>query len=328
MLSNTTLPPVVFIAVPGAPLPAALDALRAITNVVVVENAQSFRLAQGEAEVALVWDFQTDLLREVGARGLNWIHARSSGVDGLITPEIAQAPVVVTNTRGVYERPMAEYVLAALLFFAKDLRRTVRDQRARKWMQRPTEAIGARRALVLGAGPVGREITMMLRAVGMTVDVVGRRARGDETELGRVHAVDELDSLLARADDVILALPLTAQTEHILDSQRLGRTRPGIRIVNVGRGRLIDEHALLDALQSGHVGAAALDVFEHEPLRADHPFWAMDNVLVSPHLSGDALGWERAVIELFVDNLDRWSRGAELRNVVDKEAFAIAAARR
>jgi phosphoglycerate dehydrogenase-like enzyme len=163
----------------------------------------------------------------------------------------------------------------------------------------------------------------LLRAVGVTVDVMGRRARDDEPGLGRVHAVDELGTLLMQADDIIVALPLTAETQGILSAERLGQVRPGARIVNVGRGPLIDEQALLDALRSGHVGAAVLDVFEREPLPAGHPFWAMDNVLVSPHMSGDVLGWERAVIDLFLDNLDRWSRGAELRNVVGKQAFAV-----
>jgi phosphoglycerate dehydrogenase-like enzyme len=321
-----SLPSVIVISKPGASLPAELDALSSVANVLVARDAETLRQAREQANVALVWDFQTELLREVGPGGLEWIHANSIGVDAIMTPDVVRSPVVVTNTRGVYERPIAEFVLAALLFFTKELPRTIQDQRARVWGHRPTEPIADRRALVLGPGPVGREITLMLRAVGITVDVVGRRAREDEPELGRVHGQGELDALLGQADDVIVALPLTADTRGIVDADCLARFRTGARIINVGRGPLIDEDALLAALRSGRVGAAALDVFEQEPLPCDHPFWEMDNVLVSPHMSGDAFGWQRTVIDLFLDNMERWRSGRELRNVVDKQGFALGAA--
>jgi phosphoglycerate dehydrogenase-like enzyme len=315
---------VIFVGGPGAAAPAELEAVRAVADVLIADTAETLRSAEKQAEIALVWDVTTPLFREVGAGDLAWIHTNSIGVDALLTPELVHAATVITNTRGVYERPMAEFVLAALLHFSRDLHRTVSLQRAHEWRKRQGELIAERRALVLGPGAVGREITTLLRAVGITVDVVGRRARDDEPGLGRVHSVADLDLLLPEADDVIVALPLTADTERILDADRLTRLRRGARIVNVGRGALIDEQALLAGLKSGRIGAAALDVFVREPLPADRPFWDMENVLVSPHMSGDGAGWERRVIDLFLRNLDRWKAGDELENVVDKRAFGVA----
>jgi phosphoglycerate dehydrogenase-like enzyme len=175
--------------------------------------------------------------------------------------------------------------------------------------------------VLLGPGPVGRETAKLLRAAGMVVDVVGRRARED-AELGHVHAIDELDELLPSADDLVLALPLTEATRGIIDARRLALMRPGARVINVGRGALVVEDALLAAVRDGHLGAAALDVFEQEPLPSDHPFWAMDNVLVSPHMSGDLVGWRARVVDRFAANLRRWVAGEPLADVVDLRAHA------
>ena len=150
----------------------------------------------------------------------------------------------------------------------------------------------------------------------MIVDVVGRRGREDP-ELCQIHAIAEIDELLPRADDVVLALPLNKSTRQIIDARRLALMQTGARLVNVGRGALVDEAALLAAAQNGHLNAVALDVFEQEPLPAGHPFWAMDNVLVSPHMSGDLVGWRSRVADRFAANFRRWINGEPLADVVD-----------
>jgi phosphoglycerate dehydrogenase-like enzyme len=223
---------------------------------------------------------------------------------------------VVTISRGVCERPIAEWVLAVLLMFAKDLRRTLEFQRAARWVHREAEPLDGRRVLLLGPGPVGREITTLLRAAGMIVDVVGRSDREDPV-LGLVHAISQLDRLLPAADDVVLALPLNDSTRETIDARRLALMRRGARLVNVGRGALVDETALLAAARDRHLDAVALDVFEQEPLPAEHPFWTLDNVLVSPHMSGDLVGWRERVVDRFAANLRRWINGEPLVDVVD-----------
>jgi phosphoglycerate dehydrogenase-like enzyme len=315
------LPTVVVIFADANQLLPEFAALHEVARVVAVDNEEALRTAKHHADIALVWDFRSDLLKRVGAEGLAWVHTNSIGLEPVLTPAVLDGEVVVTNTRGVFEPPMAEWVLAALLFFAKDFRHTIELQRAAIWDHRMAGAIKGRRVVVLGPGGVGREIAVMLRAVGMSVEIVGRRDRTDP-ELGRVHGNDKLDDLLGDVDDLVVALPLTAATQRILNTERIARMPRGAHLVNVGRGSLVDEHALLEALRSGQIGAAALDVFETEPLPRDHPFWAMENVLVSSHMSGNVYGWHGQSMSLFIDNLARWTRNEPLRDVVDMRGFA------
>jgi phosphoglycerate dehydrogenase-like enzyme len=308
--------PKVIVVCPPDRDPPPIDKLRNEAEFVVARTADELRAAQPGVEILFLNDFRSDLLRIVGPGDLRWIHTSSIGVDALLTDAIIESGLVVSTSRNVCERPIAEWVLGVLLLFTKDLRRTLEFQRTAEWVHRETESLLGRRVLVLGPGPVGRETASLLRAAGMVVDVVGRRARED-AELGTVHAIDDLDELLPDADDVVLALPLREATRGIIDARRLALMRPGARLVNVGRGALIVEDALLAAAHDGHIGAAALDVFEQEPLPSDHPFWAMDTVVVSPHMSGDLVGWRERVVDRFGANLRRWIAGEPLDDVVD-----------
>jgi len=189
-------PRVIVVRDPDGELPSQLRALDELADVVAVATEDAFRRACRDAEIAFLWDFDTDLLRRTGPGSLKWIHTNSVGLDAVLTPAVADSPVVVTNTRGVFETPMAEWVLAVLLFFAKGLARTVDSQRAARWDYRLLEPVNGRRALIIGAGPVGRAIAHLLGQVGYLVRVVGRSERPD-AELGQVCAIDRLDDLLA-----------------------------------------------------------------------------------------------------------------------------------
>ena len=169
---------------------------------------------------------------------------------------------------------------------------------------------------MIGPGPVGRETTSLLRAAGMGVSVVGRSARED-AQLGGIAAFSDLDRLLGEADDVVLTLPLTEETRGLFDASNLAKMKPGARLVNVGRGAVVVEQDLVAAIDSGHLGGAALDVFEHEPLAAANPLWSRKNILVSPHASGDLIGWRGRVVDSFARNLERWKAGEPLQDVVD-----------
>lgn len=306
----------VVVVYPPEGTPPPVERLPADVDVLLVQSEKELRAALPGVEVMFLNDFRTELLRRVGPGDLRWIHTSSLGVDALLAPSIVDSQVVVTNSRGVCERPIAEWVLAAVLLFAKDIQRSIHLQMQQIWLHRETESVLDRRALVLGPGGVGRETTLLLRAAGMTVDVVGRTERIDP-DLGSIHAEAALDRLLPEVDDVVLALPLNDATRHIIDDRRLELMRPGARIFNVGRGALVDQDALAAALANGHIGAAALDVFDQEPLPSGHPLWTMDNVLVSPHMSGDLVGWRDRVVDSFAANLERWRAGAPLQNVVD-----------
>lgn len=315
-----SLPKVIVIVPPGADAPP-LDALHGEADFTVVRTADELRAAQPGVEIMFLNHYRTELLRQVGPGDLRWIHTSSIGVDALLTDEIIENEVVVTVSRGVCERPIAEWVLGVLLMFTKDLRRTIELQRSGQWIHRETEPLEGRRVLLLGLGLVGRETAKLLRAAGMKVDIVASCCREDE-ELGWIHQISDLDELLHAVDDLVLALPLTDDTEGIIDVRRLDALRQGARLVNIGRGPLVDEAALLESLRSGHLGGAALDVFAQEPLPGDHPFWAMDNVLVSPHMSGDLVGWRGRVVERFATNFRKWLADDALEDVIDLRSHA------
>lgn len=310
-----SLPKVIVIVQDGRPLPP-VERLESSADIVVVRTAEELRAAQPGAEILFLNDFRTKLLHEVGPGELRWIHTSSIGVDSLMSDEIVGSDILVSNSRGVCERPIAEWVLGVLLMFTKDLRTTIELQQSHTWQHRETEPLLGRRVLVIGPGPVGRETTSLLRAAGMGVSVVGRSARED-AQLGGIAAFSDLDRLLGEADDVVLTLPLTEETRGLFDASNLAKMKPGARLVNVGRGAVVVEQDLVAAIDSGHLGGAALDVFEHEPLAAANPLWSRKNILVSPHASGDLIGWRGRVVDSFARNLERWKAGEPLQDVVD-----------
>jgi phosphoglycerate dehydrogenase-like enzyme len=272
------------------------------------------------SEVLFLWDFWSDAVAGAWehADALRWVHIASAGVDRLLFPELIDGDVVVTNSRGVFDEPIAEYVLGLVLCFAKDLHTTLRLQADRRWRHRETEWISGARALVVGTGPIGRAIGRRLRAAGLTVGGLGRTGRSGDPDLGEIRPFGDLHDALAGADYVVLAAPLTDLTRDMIDAAALARMRPTARLINVARGQLVVEKALVEALTEGRIAGAALDVFATEPLAASSPLWELPDVIVSPHMSGDAQGWRDRLVELFVDNLARYRDGRELRNVVDK----------
>ncbi|HEY7593068.1 MAG TPA: D-2-hydroxyacid dehydrogenase [Actinophytocola sp.] len=273
------------------------------------------------ADVLFVWDFRSHALATAwpAADALRWVHAASAGVNHVLSPEVVSSEVVVTNSRGIFDEPMAEYVLTLALALAKDLPGTVRLQRDRRWRHRESERLGGRHALVAGTGPIGRAIGRKLAAVGMTVTGIGRRARETDPDLGSVLPMDRLADGLAEADYVVLAAPLTEQTRGMIDTAALSVMKPTARLINVGRGPLVVQDDLVEALAAARIAGAALDVFAAEPLPESSPLWTMENVIVSPHMSGDVVGWRSELVALFQDNLTRYLDGRPLRNVVDKQ---------
>ena len=268
------------------------------------------------ADVLLVWDFLSpavpDAWRAADTGAVRWVHTASAGVDKVTFPEILEHPAQITNARGVFDRPIAEYVTGVVLAFAKDLPTTLRLQGRREWRHRETSTVHGRTAVVVGSGPIGRAIADMLGAVGLRTELVGRRAAEG------VHAFDALPGLLPSADVLVLAAPLTDATRGMLDKAALDLLPDTARVVNVGRGGLVVEQDLVAALQGGRIAGAALDVFETEPLPADSPLWEMANVIVSPHMSGDVVGWRGMLVDQFLANLARYRAGEPLHNVVDK----------
>ncbi|MET9497715.1 D-2-hydroxyacid dehydrogenase [Streptomyces sp. NPDC006552] len=302
-------------APPGDP-PPRLGALTGRARVLHAADADGLRARLGRADVLLVWDFRSDAVREAwpgeGPRP-RWVHTASAGVDRLVFPELTRSDTVLTNARGVFDGPIAEYVAALVLAMGKDLPRTLALQASREWRHRESQRIAGTRACVVGSGPIGHAIAAQLTALGIVTAVVGRRSRAG------VHGPADLDRLLARADWVVCAAPLTEETRAMFDARRFALMQPSARFVNVGRGPLVVEADLLDALHERGIAGAALDVFEHEPLPPDSPLWTAPGLLVSPHMSGDTAGWRGELGRQFVELYEQWENGRPLANVVDKD---------
>ncbi|WP_086819328.1 D-2-hydroxyacid dehydrogenase [Allokutzneria sp. NRRL B-24872] len=297
--------------------------MQGIEDAAVVRYTREDGLAEAlsGADALFVYDFLSKAVPGAwhAADRLRWVHIASAGVDPVLFPGLMDSDVVLTNSRGVFDRPIAEYVLGVLLAFAKDFARSAELQSRKRWLHRESERLNGKRALVVGTGPIGRAIAELLRAVGLHVSGIGRRARAQDPDFGTVHSAGELLKHLPEADFVIAVAPLTEHTKGMFDSSAFAAMRPTARLVNVGRGELVVTSDLVRALRDGVIAGAALDVFETEPLPQDSPLWTMENVLISPHMSGDFVGWRDALVEVFADNFRRWRVDRDLRNVVDKQ---------
>ncbi|HEY4018729.1 MAG TPA: D-2-hydroxyacid dehydrogenase [Pseudonocardiaceae bacterium] len=273
------------------------------------------------ADALFVWDFLSTAVEAAwpAADRLRWVHIASAGVDRLLFPELRASSVVLTNSRGIFEGPIAEYVLGLVIAFAKGFATTVDDQRRHRWRHRETERIADRHVLVIGTGPIGRATARLLRATGMRVEGIGRREVPADPDFGTVHGMPALAERLGQADYVVAVAPLTDQTRGMFNRDTLAAMRPTARLINVGRGQLVVTDDLVKAIEDGTIAGAALDVFDIEPLGESSPLWSLPGVLVSPHMSGDAVGWRAALAELFVANFLRWQTGEPLHNVVDKQ---------
>ncbi|SDE69047.1 D-2-hydroxyacid dehydrogenase [Auraticoccus monumenti] len=304
-----------------------LEFLQDLVDLVVVD-ADGLPAALPSTQALFLWDFFSDAAVDLVARAprLTWVHVAAAGVDRLVTPELAASGVVVTNAHGVFDRRIAEYVLACVSAHLKDLPTTWQDQAGRRWRTRETTDLAGRTVLVVGAGGVGRACARLLGAVGMNCRLLARTARSDP-EHGQVLGVDELSEAVGEADVVVVAAPLTAQTEGLVSRQVIARMRPGSFLVNVGRGRTVDQTALTDALLSGHLAGAALDTFQVEPLPPQDPLWDLPQVLVSPHTSSRTGSWRADLVAQFRRLCARWVAGETLHPVVDPELGFVPAAR-
>lgn len=301
--------------------PPGIDVVAEVVDLAYANSVGEAAAALSGTDVLLAWRARSGLLEPVWehAGDLKWIQSGSAGVEDLLFPGLVESYVVLTNARGVFDEAMAEYVAGLLLAVAKGLPATLEQQGRREWRGRDTEPLSGKRLLVVGTGSIGRAIGRTCKSLGMTVRGVASTARVGDALFGAIFGADELTDACAWADVVVDALPSTPSTRHLFDESVFAAMRPTTRFVNVGRGATVDEPALVAALQDGRLAGAALDVFEEEPLSRESPLWDLPNVIVSPHMSANVAGWREAVVELFVENLDRYLTGRSLKNVVDKE---------
>ena len=312
---------VLVLAAQDDPSLGRLAALPAGVRTVIGQAPEDFGEALATAEVILHCSGGRKRLEPLLARtpAVRWVHSRSAGVENLLFPALVESPVVLTNARGAYSRSLAEWVMAAVLFFAKDLRRLLRRQAEGRWDPFEPEEIAGRTLGIVGYGDIGRAVARQALAFGMDVLALRRRpAAGKDDLAGEVVGHDGLIALMRRSDYVAVAAPLTPHTRGLVSGEAIAAMKPTAVLVNVGRGPVVDERALVQALTSRRIRGAALDVFDQEPLPEGHPFWTLDNVLLSPHSADQVANWREGAVEAFVEQVGRHLRGEPLRNVVDK----------
>jgi phosphoglycerate dehydrogenase-like enzyme len=258
------------------------------------------------------------------ARKLKWIHSTAAGVAQLMYPELRESGLLVTNPSGIFSVPMAEHTLGLILALARNFPDSVRYQDTCRWAQQElwdkpqhlTELNG-RLLLIVGMGSIGRELARLVRALDLRVWGVSRSGKGDAALAERRLPASQLHAALPEADYVVIAAPETPETKHLMGAAELARMKPTARLINVARGSLLDEAALVHALETGALAGAAIDVAAAEPLPPDSPLWRAPNLIITPHTSAlsDRL-WERETV-LLVELLERWFDGREMTNRVD-----------
>lgn len=285
------------------------------------------RLAEEVADADIFVGYSLRPKQFAQARKLKWLHSTAAGVAQLMYPELRASGIAVTNIRGIHAAPMAEHVLGILLALARRFPGTLRHQMARHWAQqdlwdapiRPRELAG-QVLLLVGFGAIGREVARRAQPFGMKIWAVTRSGRVAQDVTGlvdRVFTAAQLDEALTGADFVVLAAPETPETFHLINARRLALMKPAAYLVNVARGSLVDEAALVEALTRRAIAGAALDVVEQEPLPPSSPLWPLENCFLTPHVSGATeFLWDRQT-DLLVENLNRWFSGRELINRVD-----------
>ena len=246
---------------------------------------------------------------------LRWFHSFSAGVDNPAFRSLLDRGVILTNSAGSTSRPIAQYVIGMMLRIAKRMDGWADAQRRREWQQIETEELTGKTVGIIGVGQIGGEVARLAQAFGMRVIGCRRRKRRPRN-VDELVPPERLPDLLAASDFVVLAVPLSGETEHLIGERELQTFRPHAWLINISRGRVVDEPALIRALTENSIGGACLDVFEQEPLPASSELWSLPNVIITPHNSGwSPLNLERGS-QLFIDNLDRFVAGRPLRNRV------------
>lgn len=302
----------------------ALTKLAASITIVVGNDLRLLEEAAPRADAVVVGMSNGSLLRAIFPKTtrLRWVHSLSAGVESTLFPELVASPVTVTNGRGVFKRSLAEFVIAAALHFAKDLRRMVRNQEAGRWAQFDVEELRGKTMGIVGYGETGRATAELARPFGMKVLGLRRRPELSRRDplLDAVYAPDGLREMLAASDVVVLAAPSTAATRQLIGKPEIASMKAGAVLVNVGRGSLVDQAALVEALEQKRIRGAALDVFETEPLPVGSSVYRLENVLLSPHCADHTAGWRELALECFLRNLEKFQKGEPPENIVDKRA--------
>jgi phosphoglycerate dehydrogenase-like enzyme len=316
---------VLVLASPAEPQLALLRQLPQDTDVAVGNSVDAFRSASRKATIILNWSGSGALFREAFQMcpNLQWVHTRAAGLDSLLFRELIESPVPLTNGTGVFSPSLAEFVLAAILYFAKDFRRMIRNQHAGVWEAFGVLPVSGSTVGIIGYGDIGRAVAKKTRAMGMRVLAIKRHSPSlfklDDPLVDQIYGPDRRIEMLSRCDYVVVSAPLTSETRNMIGKPEFAAMKTTAVIINVGRGPIIDEAAMINALFERRIKGAALDVFDQEPLPDRHPFYKLENVLLSPHCADHTPDWLDQAMQFFLKQFERFRKGEPLVNLVNKK---------
>jgi len=315
--------PFLVLTAPGDKNIPLMAELRQSARIVVGDSPSDFVRAGVEAEIILNWSGSLVLLQEVFLKSsrVRWVHCRSAGLEQVLFPELIESEVILTNGSGVFSPSLGEFVLAAILYFAKDFRRMIRNQMRGIWEPFDVSMVSGKTLGIVGYGSIGRVVAARTRALEMNVLGLRRSARQQSEKdslIDQVYEPEQLLEMLSRCDYVVVSLPLTAQTQGLIAEAEFAVMKKNAVLINVGRGPTIDELAMIKALSDNRIRAAALDVFDREPLPRGHPFYSLENVLLSPHCADHTPDWLNNAMRFFLAQVERFRNGETLSNIVDK----------
>src|SRR3974390_265835 len=288
-----------------------LDMLAEIPHY-LVNSVAALENAPRDAEAVLHWAGPRDLLRSafLAMPNLRWVHSRAAGLDSMLFPELVQSPIPLTNGTGVFSQSLGEFALAVILYFAKDFRRMLRNQEACRWEQFDVEELPGQTVGIVAYGDIGRAVASRVHAMGMRVLALKRHApNSPDPFIERFYSPRDLTAMLPECDYVVVAAPLTAETRHMISDAAIAAMRPNAVVINIGRGPVVDQIALVRALAAGRIKGAGLDVFEQEPIPADDPVFKLPNVLISPHCADHTKEWLNQAMRFFLEQYKRFSSG-------------------
>jgi phosphoglycerate dehydrogenase-like enzyme len=315
---------ILVMADPAHPALNELDAIGQGVTLKIGKTAADLGDAVRDARILFNWTGAKPEVNKVlqTAPRLEWIHAMYAGLDRSLFPELVESPIPLTNGSGVFSQSLGEFIVLGVLYFAKDVPRRIAAKAARKWDVFDNIEINKQTIGIVGHGDIGRAVSSRAKALGMRVLAVRKNVAprpGDE-HVDRVYGVDELHAMLPECDYVAVTAPLTAETKGMIGKAEFDRMKPSAIIMNVGRGPVIDEPAMIEALRTKRIRGAALDVFDVEPLPPDNPLWELDNVFMTAHCADHVNGWVESAVVFFVEQFNRWRKGEPLKNVVNKRA--------
>jgi phosphoglycerate dehydrogenase-like enzyme len=315
---------VLVLADPAAPALRKLDAIGPGVTVKIGKTADDLGDATADARVLFNWTGSKPDVRRVMQRSpkLEWIHAMYAGLDRSLFPELVESPIPLTNGSGVFSQSLGEFVILGILYFAKDVPRRVQAKSEHRWDVFDNVEISKQTVGIVAHGDIGRAVASRAKALGMRVLALRKNPspRAGDEHVDRVYASTDLHAMLPECDYVAVTAPLTPETTSLIGKAEFDLMKTSAVILNVGRGPVINEAAMIEALRTKRIRGAALDVFDVEPLPADNPLWSLDNVFMTCHCADHVEGWVESAVVFFLEQFALWRNGEPLRNIVNKQA--------